>query len=94
MASAILTKRENIHFRISPDAKETIDKAIVVSGQSLTEFATYALLSSATEILEREYMTTLSNRDRDTILALLDAQSEPHEGLREAAQIHNKLIIE
>lgn len=96
MASAISTKSKsaNIHFRVSPDAKETIDKAIIVSGENLTEFATRSLLSSATEVLEREFITTLSNRDRDTLMQLLAANDEPDEGLREAAEIHKRLIIE
>lgn len=96
MATAMLTgsKSENIHFRVSPDAKELIEKAIVASGQSLTDFATRSLLESATEVLEREYMTTLSNRDRDKLLAILDADDEPNESLRQAAEIHKQLIIE
>lgn len=96
MATAILPKpkNSNIHFRVSNDAKEIIDKAIVVSGQSLTEFATRSLMSSATEVLEREYTAILSNRDRDTLIALLDADSEPDKGLLEAAEIHKRLIGE
>ena len=87
-------KRENIHFRVSPDAKELIEKAVVASGQSLTDFATRSLLDSATEVLEREYITTLSNRDRDRLLAMLDADDEPNAGLYEAAEIHRQLISE
>lgn len=96
MATAVLSKPKNlnIHFRVSEDAKEIIDKAIAVSGQKLTEFATRSLVSSATEVLEREYTTILSNRDRDTLIALLDADSEPNKGLLEAAEIHKRLIVE
>ena len=46
------------------------------------------------ETLEREYSTTLSNRDRDRLLNMLDADLEPNEGLREAAGIYKKLIVE
>ena len=88
------SKSENIHFRVSPNEKEIIEKAVVVSGQSLTDFATQSLLNSAHEILEREYVTTLSNRDRDRLLAMLDADDKPSEYLREAAKIHKSLIIE
>lgn len=88
------SKSENIHIRISSNIKEIIDKAIAVSGQTLTDFATRSLLSSATEVLEREYVTTLSNRDRDRLLAMLDADEAPNEALRQAAEIHNRLIIE
>lgn len=88
------SKSENINFRVSSDAKELIEKAVVVAGQSLTDFATRSLISSATEVLEREYLTTLSNRDRDRLLAMLDADDEPNDALRQAAAIHHQLITE
>jgi uncharacterized protein (DUF1778 family) len=96
MATAMQTstKSENINFRVSSDAKELIEKAIIASGQSLTDFATRSLIGSATEVLEREYMTILSNRDRDRLLAILDADDEPNDALRQAAAIHKQLIIE
>lgn len=96
MATTVIrnSKSENIHFRVSSNEKEIIEKAVVVSGQSLTDFATSSLLNSAHKILEREYVTTLSNRDRDRLLALLDADEDPNEALRQAAEIHNQLITE
>ena len=94
MGTSISSKSGNIHFRVSSDAKEIIDKAVIASGQSLTEFATRSLLNSATELLEREYSTVLSNRDRDRLLKMLDIDIKPNKGLREAAKIHKKLIIE
>jgi uncharacterized protein (DUF1778 family) len=87
-------KNENIHFRISAREKEIIEKAIVAAGQSLTDFATQSLLKSANEVLEREFITTLSNRDRERLLAILDDDDEPGEALREAAKIHKQLITE
>lgn len=86
-------RRENIHFRITSEVKDLIDKAVVASGQSLTEFATRSLISSANEILEKEFATTLSNRDRDLLLKLLDEDDEPDQGLREAAEMHRKMVI-
>lgn len=88
------TKIENIHFRVSPEVKKLIDKAILLSGHSLTEFATRSLLDAANEVIEREHTTVLSNRDRDLLLQLLDADAKPDKGLRDAAKIHRKLIIE
>ncbi len=92
MATAI-NKSENIHIRIAADVKQLIEKAMIVSGRSLTEFATASLVESASAILEKEYTTFLSNRDRDLLLSLLDADDEPCEGLREAAELHRKLVI-
>ncbi|MBK8467412.1 MAG: DUF1778 domain-containing protein [Chloracidobacterium sp.] len=96
MTTAVSTKsrKGNIHIRISSDAREIIEKAVAASGQSLTDFATRSLLASATDVLEREYTTTLSNRDRDRLLKMLDADDKPNTGLRQAAKIHKKLILE
>ena len=96
MTVSTLTKSKggNIHFRVSSEAKSVIDKAVIVSGKSLTEFATRSLLNAANDVLEREYTMVLSNRDRDRLLAILDADIEPNEGLSEAADIHKRLIIE
>lgn len=86
-------KTENIHFRISSEAKKLIDKAVLVSGRNLTDFATRSLIDAANSVLEREYTTRLSDRDRDLLLRLLDADDEPDEGLREAAELHRKFVI-
>ncbi len=87
------TKTENIHFRISADVRSLIEKAMLVSGRSLTEFATSSLIDSANAVLEREYTTVLSNRDRDILLQLLDADDEPDRGLVEAADLHRQLVL-
>ena len=92
--ATVTTKQENIHFRISSDAKSVIDKAIIVSGQSLTDFATRSLLESANDILEREFTSVLSNKDRDRLLEILEHDIEPNEALRKASKIHKDLIIE
>lgn len=92
--ASVINKNENIHFRIAADVKQLIEKAMLVSGRSLTEFATASLVDSANAILEKEYTTVLSNRDRDLLLKLLDADDAPDEGLREAAELHRKLILE
>ena len=92
--STATIKHQNIHFRVSSKTKSLIDRALLVSGRSLTEFATNSLEGAANEVLEREYTTILSDRDRDVILALLDADSEPTEALREAARLHRESIIE
>lgn len=92
--ASVINKTENIHFRIAADVKQLIEKAMLVSGRSLTEFATASLVDSANAILEKEYTTVLSNRDRDLLLKLLDADDALDEGLREAAELHRKLILE
>ena len=87
------SKNESFHIRISSDAKKLIENATFIAGQNITDFTTDSLLSSAANVLKREYTTTLSNRDRYKFLAMLEADDEPTEGLFEAAEIHNRLIV-
>jgi uncharacterized protein (DUF1778 family) len=87
-------KIENINFRVSAKEKRLIEKAVNISGRSLTEFATQALLDSANKVIENEAATTLSDRDRDRLFRLLDAERRPTRALVNAAKIHRKLIEE
>jgi uncharacterized protein (DUF1778 family) len=81
-----------LNFRLPSDAKEKIERAAVVSGRTVTDFAIHSLLSSAENVLERHQATILSNRDRDVFLQVLEANEEPNEALHSAAEEHRRLI--
>lgn len=83
-----------LNFRLPPEAKEKIERAAIVSGVTTTDFAIHALVSSADEVLERHHVTTLSDRDRNLFLAMLGADEEPNEALKNAAETHRRLITE
>ncbi len=88
------SKIENINFRVSAKEKRLIEKAVVLSGRSLTEFATNALIDSANKLIESEFVTSLSDRDRDRLFQLLDDDAKPTDALKKAAKIHRKIITE
>ena len=73
-----------INFRLPTDIKDVIERAALVSGQTMTDFAIQTLVRTAQEVLERQQTRTLSDRDRDIFLALLDDETEPNEALRSA----------
>jgi uncharacterized protein (DUF1778 family) len=75
-----------LDFRLNRRVKEVIERAAAVSGQSVSEFAVSTLYRTATEVLEKEQVTRLSNRDRDVFLALLDSDGKPNEALKRAAR--------
>lgn len=79
-----------LNFRLPSEAKEKIERAAVVSGLTVTDFAIHALLSSADDVLERHHMTMLSDCDRDIFLQLLDNPPPPNESLRTAAKRYKK----
>jgi len=75
-----------LDFRLNSQAKEVIEQAAAVSGQSVSDFAVSALYRTAKEVLEREQTTRLSNRDRDVFLAMIDSDAKPNEALKRAAK--------
>ena len=83
-----------INFRLPVAVKETVERAAVASGLSITDFAINALVHSANEVLERQHMRLLSDRDRDIFLTLLDSDEEPSEALKAAFAAHKELIAE
>jgi uncharacterized protein (DUF1778 family) len=83
-------KQMQIDLRLSPQAKQLLEDAACISGQSLHEFAVSTLLEQARRIVHANGITVLSNRDRDIFLAMLDADARPNEALRRAANRYKK----
>ncbi len=95
MPSTQKTDMENIarlNFRLTNEMKETIERAAVASGLTVTDFAIQALSTVANEVLERHRTRTLSDRDRDLFLALLDSDPEPNEALKKAAKDYKRYM--
>ncbi len=92
MASTTTTKSKtsNIHIRVPDEIKQRIERAISISGQTMTDFATSSLVESADEIIEKEEVSVLSRRDHEILMAMLEADDEPTKELREAALLHRK----
>ena len=74
-----------IDFRLSSQAKLVIEQAAALSGQSLNDFAISTLLEKANQLLDDRNTRSLSERDAQIFLSLLDSQEEPNPALREAA---------
>lgn len=68
------------------------EKATPPSAQSAPGIS--GISSFATELLEPQHSTTLTDTDRDRLLELLDTDDEPNEALREAFETHERLIVE
>lgn len=81
-----------LNFRLPNEVKEVVERAAVVSGLTVTDFAINALVNSANEVLERHQMRTLSDRDHDVFLALLDSDQEPNEALKKAAKDYKRYM--
>jgi uncharacterized protein (DUF1778 family) len=79
-----------LDFRLPSSAKEIIEQAAVVSGQTVSDFAVTTLVKSAQEVLERQKLRQLSDRDREIFLQLLDQPPRPNAALRRAAARYKK----
>lgn len=75
-----------LNFRLQSEHKELIERAASVCGQTLTQFATAALLRAAHESIQQASLTELSTRDRDVFLDMLDSSAEPNAALRKAVK--------
>jgi uncharacterized protein (DUF1778 family) len=85
-SDATTTQEARLDFRLTRDVKRTIEQAAAVRGQSLTDFALSTLYEKAKRVLEEESMRSLSNRDRDIFLQMLDDTTrKPNQALRRAA---------
>lgn len=75
-----------LNFRLSRSVKERIERAALVSGQSVSDFAASALARSADDVLERHQTAVLADQGRDFFLALLGADEAPSEKSQAAAE--------
>jgi uncharacterized protein (DUF1778 family) len=88
--AAKTTKQARLGLRLSKEHKERIERAAAMVGQTVNSYATAELLRRADEILEKEEIRRLSDRDRDIFLALLEADPEPTGAAKEAAARFNQ----
>jgi uncharacterized protein (DUF1778 family) len=77
-------------FQLPPEAKEAVERAAVLANLTVADFAISAVVTTANEMLQQT--RTLSDRDRDLFLALLDEEQEPNDALRDAFATHTRLI--
>lgn len=78
--------------RLASEHKALIEKAAAYSGESLTGFTVSTLVREARRVVQEHELITLSVRDRERFVALLDSPPAPNEALRQAAQRHADLV--
>lgn len=83
---------DRMDFRLSPEQKALIEKAAAYSGETLTGFALATLIDEARRVVREHESVTLTVRDRERFLELLDSPPEPGRGLRRAARRHREII--
>ena len=93
VAQETLPKVARFNFRLPADIKDRIEKAAIVSGVTVSDFAINVLANSADEVLEKAHARFLSNRDRDIFLDMLENPPEPNEALLKAVKEYKRRVI-
>jgi uncharacterized protein (DUF1778 family) len=81
-----------IEFRLSPEAKRQIERAAAAQGRTVSDFAKDTLTQKAKMVLDEQGTVTLSDRDRDLFLRLLDSAPAPNAALMKAMKRHSGRI--
>ena len=83
---------DNIEMRVKPSDKERISRAAELTGVKLTTFVRASAVREAERILREHQSTTLSERDRRTLLAALDNPPPPTIAARDAVRNYRSRI--
>ena len=86
-----MAKNERLEMRLSSEEKDLVERAARLKGLDVSSFAVPTLLEAAREIVGRQSVTLLSDRDFRKFLQILDAHEEPAPKLRAAVKRLKKL---
>jgi uncharacterized protein (DUF1778 family) len=82
-----------LNFRLPADLKDVIEEAAASLGQSVSDFAVSTLVRQARSVIEQRNVTTLSDRDRERFIAILDdSAARPNAALVKAAKRYKKTL--
>jgi uncharacterized protein (DUF1778 family) len=83
---------DRITARIPHANRVLIERAAAIYGATLNQFIVQSALDRASEILQREEVLRLTERDARTFFDALENPPPPAEKLIEALQAHSRLV--
>ena len=75
------TESARINLRTSPEAKALIERAAAIMGSTVSSFMLQNAYEAARRLVAEQEVITLSDRDRDAFLAVLENPPEPTQAL-------------
>jgi uncharacterized protein (DUF1778 family) len=91
MATSSRSGEARLNFRLAPELKDVIEQAAAQRGQTVSDFAVSTLVDAARGVLREEQITTLSKRDAEIFVQLLDDRSmRPNKALQSAARKYKR----
>jgi uncharacterized protein (DUF1778 family) len=87
-------KTENFTFRVSPEEKAMIERAVALTGSDATQFVMAPAIERAHEITERQHVTILTGASREQFISLMLDPPAPSESLIENLRDQRHQIVE
>ncbi|OHC75689.1 MAG: hypothetical protein A3G18_03255 [Rhodospirillales bacterium RIFCSPLOWO2_12_FULL_58_28] len=87
-------KTVRMEQRTKPHVKAEIQKAAALMGIDETAFVTGAAYERARLVLRDHERTVLTVEDRDVFLAALDAPVGPSAAMRQALDLHHRMVVD
>jgi uncharacterized protein (DUF1778 family) len=78
------SKQQRIDLRTTAEIKERLARAAALTGTTISSFLISAALERANRVIAEEQIITLSQRDWDRLMAVLDNPPPPNAALKEA----------
>ena len=92
MANAEHVRTQRVQIRIAPAAKRMIERAAALQNTTVSGFVVNSALDAATHLIQERERLVLEARDWDVFLDALLDPPEPNAALRDAVQIHARLV--
>ncbi len=91
MREATSVKSERISLRLDSATKHRIEQAAELSHRSISSFILSSALGSADEVIHDSETLQLADEDKAQFFDAIFDPPEPHDALREAFQVHDRL---
>lgn len=87
------THTERLDMRLTPEHKSLMEQAASLKGLSLSSWVKSVALTEAREAIEAHNRTTLSRRDWEKFLEIVDSDDAPAPALKRAVARHKKIRV-
>lgn len=85
MSTLTHNRKARLNFRLEDQHKQLIETAASLLGQNVSDFAVSTLIQASQRALQESTTTSLTLRDWNRFLEILDRDEEPNDALKKAA---------
>jgi uncharacterized protein (DUF1778 family) len=85
-------KNERITARVTEQVKDTLNTAADLMGATLNQFLIQAALEKAENIIEKDKIIYLSNKDAEIFFSALERPAKPNQKLKSAFKNYKEKI--